>query len=101
MQVKDEDLDPAKVAFLASLFPQGDLAVATPLTGSDKGKLLKSTYKFPSTIPKPREKDLTHLSDVLGEGEKRLIRSFYEMQQKTREKMRVVLTELYPLINLN
>lgn len=89
--MRDESLEQGKVDFLAALFPQGNLAMAPTLSD----KLLRGFYKLDSIIPKARDKDLTHLSSVLGRGEEDLIHAYYLVQQRLRDILRGILSSLY------
>jgi hypothetical protein len=95
LSLKDEGLDDKKLAYLESLFPTGDLALAKPLTTGERGKILNPYPKFSSIMPKARKKDLSNLSTKLSRADKEMIDLLFKCQLRSREKLRVVLFELY------
>jgi len=97
LRTGDETLNSRKLAQLGELVP-ASLVSTPPLKKAERLHMLKEYPLFNNILPKALDKDLTNLSSSLSRMEKNHIKFLYRCQLRLREKMRVVLANMYDLL---
>src|SRR6185503_19159681 len=94
----DDTLDSKKVRHLAELV-SSDLTALPPMKKAERTQLLKDCPMFVNILPQALDKDLTTLAAHLSRAEKLQIKFLYRAQLRVKEKMRLILTNLYEYLD--